>query len=186
MTKVINFIGGPGSGKSTFSYRLMSHLKVKGISCEYTGEYAKEKVWDDHLKIFDNQLLVFAQQQRRFHRLTGKVDYIVTDAPLVQFIYYLDEFSPGEEKGSPRFLALKELIWAEFNSFENINFFMKRPKVFSNEGRYQDSQKALKIDSAIQEVLEEGRVPFFSINCETSDMKEVLSYIREINDKDTP
>ncbi len=177
MTKVINFIGGPGSGKSTFAYRLMAHFKINGVSCEYTGEYAKEKVWDDHLKIFDNQLLVFAQQQHRLHRLLGKVDYIITDSPLVQFVYYLEEFTPEEEKKSERFQAFKKLIWAEFHSFANINFFMKRPSEFSNEGRYQDPQKALAIDAAIMEVLKTGGVPFTLLYCESSGLEEVLNAI---------
>jgi hypothetical protein len=180
MTKIVNFIGGPGSGKSTFSYRLMAHFKMNGISCEYTGEYAKEKVWDDHLKIFDNQLLVFAQQQHRLHRLVGKVDYIITDSPLVQFVYYLDEFTPDEEKKSERFLAFKKLIWAEFNSFTNINFFMKRPLEFNNEGRYQDSQKALKIDNEMMEILTMGGVPFSLLFCESSQLEDILNYIQAV------
>lgn len=182
MTTVINFIGGPGSGKSTFAYRLMAHFKTHGISCEYTGEYAKEKVWDDHLKIFDNQLLVFAQQQHRLHRLVGKVEYIITDSPLVQFVYYLNEFTPDHEKGSDRFLAFKILIWAEFHSFTNINFFMQRPSEFSNEGRYQDVKKALKIDSEMREVLETGEVPYVHLHCESSSMDDVTRYIREMEE----
>ncbi len=179
MTKVINFIGGPGSGKSTFSYRLMAHFKIQGISCEYTGEYAKEKVWDDHLKIFDNQLLVFAQQQHRLHRLLGKVEYIITDSPLVQFVYYLDEFTPEEKKGTERFKAYNRLVWEEFNSFDNINFLMQRPGGFSNEGRYQDSQKANKIDSEMKEVLTSGGVPYSLLYCEKSSLEDVLAYISD-------
>ena len=91
MTKVICLCGGPGVGKSTVATGLFSALKQRKVSCEYVSEYAKEVVWEGTHKLLENQIHIFAEQFRRQFRLLGKVDYIVTDSPLIlSSVYFRD------------------------------------------------------------------------------------------------
>ena len=44
--KVINFYGGPGTGKSVQAAATYCALKKQGLNCELVTEYAKDKLWD--------------------------------------------------------------------------------------------------------------------------------------------
>ena len=50
--------------------------------------YAKEFVWEQHQETFKNEFYFFAKQQHRLFRLNGKVNYIITDRPLILFVFY--------------------------------------------------------------------------------------------------
>ena len=58
---VVNLYGGPGSGKSTTAAGIFSELKMLGLNTELVTEYAKDKVWEKHESILDNQIYVFAK-----------------------------------------------------------------------------------------------------------------------------
>ena len=64
------------------------------ICSEYVQEYAKELVWDKNFEMLDgsekNQKIILAEQQKRMDKLMGKVDFIVTDAPLLLNTIYLN------------------------------------------------------------------------------------------------
>ena len=121
-TVVINLIGGPGAGKSTFAHGLMYELKVSGIECEFAAEYAKDVFFEENPKKLDNQIYIFGKQLQRLKRLEGKVDIIVTDAPLLHSIYY-------DAKNRKTF---RSLVLEEFNSFKNLNILLAAPEAGTN------------------------------------------------------
>ena len=41
LTTVINFLGGPGTCKSTFTSGVFAEFKRRGLDCEMSMEYAK-------------------------------------------------------------------------------------------------------------------------------------------------
>ena len=78
-TKVINFYGGPGSGKSTKAAGLYYKMNMAGFSVELNNEFAKECVWEDNVPMLKDQLYMLAHQHRKILRLVGKVDYVITN-----------------------------------------------------------------------------------------------------------
>lgn len=145
---VINAFGGPGAGKSTASLGIAEELKKLGYVAEYVPEYSKELVWDENWLLLDgtaaHQFIILEEQMKRMDRLVGKVDFIVTDAPILLNQVYNKELTPGYEK------MLQEL----YHQYENFNFLVKRdPKEFEKEGRIHDLKESLQKDEEIQGML---------------------------------
>ncbi len=72
LKKLINFFGGPSTGKSTYAAELYSDMKKRKLSVELVTEFPKDLIWDglDTILLCD-QLFVFANQHRRINRLVG-------------------------------------------------------------------------------------------------------------------
>lgn len=153
MTKVINFFGVPSSGKSTIASGLFHELKKKNYSVEYVSEYAKDVVYDDTHTLLENQLHIFSEQFRRQYRLLNKVDYIITDSPLLLSIVYLDWYD-GKRKYQEMSWAWKydfrEFIRLSFTEFDNINFYLHSSKDYDNNGRIQRKEDTKVIDEKIK------------------------------------
>ena len=81
--KVINFVGGPGSGKSTTAAGVFFGMKVTAQHpVELVTEHAKELTYAEAWKALENQQAVTSEQDQRQRRLQGHVDYVITDSPL--------------------------------------------------------------------------------------------------------
>ena len=89
---VINFYGGPGSGKSTAAAGLFYNMKIAGYSVELTDEFAKECVWEGNIPMLADQLWVLGHQHRKILRLSDKVDYIITDSPVLLSPIYRERY----------------------------------------------------------------------------------------------
>ena len=152
---VVNLYGGPGSGKSTTAAGVFSKLKIKGINAELVTEYAKDKVWDKHFSILDNQIYIFGKQYHKLFRLIDQVDVVVTDSPLLLSIIY----NQREYKKEQDALVLKVM-----DSFRCMNVFLNRVKVYNPKGRVQDEEGARKIDLDIKNMLKEHKVIYNSID----------------------
>lgn len=133
--KVVNFYGGPGSGKSTMAARVFSELKEHGVNAELVTEFAKDLTWQESMKVLDNQIYVFAKQFHRVWRLQDKVDFIVTDSPLMCSLIY------GTTSET-----FKRLVVEEFNKFDNVNVYLQRVKKYNPAGRSQTEVEATKLD----------------------------------------
>ncbi len=148
MTKVINLYGGPGTGKSTTAAGIFYLLKCEGVNCEMAREYAKEVVWEGRRHLLAQQIYVFAKQLKLLNDLDGKVDYIISDSPLILSSIYGITF-PHD---------FHSLVLHEFKRFENINYYLKRDKTYEPAGRVQDEDEAYEIDFQIREYLEEHSI----------------------------
>lgn len=146
MTQIINIYAGPGAGKSTTAAGLFHRMKSENISCELVTEFAKDVVWEGTVSQLRNQLWVFANQHNRIFKLLGKVDYIITDSPLLLSTIY----GPESEFYNPE---LQELIIKTVDSMNNRNFFLLRSKPFHQQGRLHDESEALELDKEILDML---------------------------------
>src|SRR4051812_26460559 len=141
MSYVINMIGGPGAGKSTTAAGVFFMLKLLNVRCELVTEFAKELTYDENWSDLKRQLYVTAEQERRQRRLVGKVDFIVTDSPLLLGVaYVMDERERHAVEQSARSL---------FNSYGNLNFFIERVKPYAAYGRKQTEEEARAIDQRL-------------------------------------
>jgi hypothetical protein len=140
MTRVINLWAGPGAGKSTTAAGLFFEMKHAGYKCELVTEYAKDLVYDGSLKHTQARDILNTQYIRQ-SRLYGKVDYIITDSPLLLSAIYSTEHN-----------TIKS-AHARFNKFNNINFFIHRVKPYASYGRAQTEQEARDLCVRIRRLL---------------------------------
>lgn len=157
-TLVINLIGGPGSGKSTCASGIFYQLKKLGINCELALEFAKDKVWEESIKILDDQLYVFGKQYHKLFRLNGKVDVIITDSPLIISILY--NKTPSE--------YFDKLVVEQYHTFNNLLFFINRAENYQTEGRLQTKEESEGLDSIIKEILQDNNILYDEIACENA------------------
>ena len=142
---VINFYGGPGSGKSTAAAGLFYNMKIAGYNVELTDEFAKECVWEGNIPMLQDQLWVLGHQHRKILRLSDKVDYIITDSPVL-----LSPIYRGRYVESLYSDIIDKMALECYNLDEtNINFMLGRQGDLEQKGRAQDLEESLEIDAAI-------------------------------------
>ena len=165
MTKLINFYGGPGSGKSTFSAQLFGIMKAKRMNVEYVPEFAKDLTWKQS-KCIDDQIYVFANQHHALYTLLGQVDYIITDSPLLLSLHYVTlGLSKFNRSYNPIFPTFEELIRETYRQYENIDYFVERgDRQFIQAGRNQNEQQAKEIDTSVYDLLNKEHIPFKTVN----------------------
>lgn len=152
MTRIINLFAGPGAGKSTTAAEVFSLMKKDGRSVELVTEYAKDLVWDG--AFMGNQIAILGEQDKRLYRLLNKVDYVITDSPLLLGALY----STGRH-ASPEFLNF--LLWA-FRTYDNQNFLLERRKggTYDPVGRNQDAMEANELDLKCEEFFKRFGIGF--------------------------
>lgn len=167
--KVVNLFCGPGGGKSTTATGIFYILKSRHhINCEYVSEYAKVLAWErDNVKITD-QLYVTAKQNRGLERLSGQVEYAITDSPLLLGLHYATSY---------KLKSLRPLTIELFNSYDNINFFIRRTKPYNPAGRWQNAEQAVAIDGEILKLLKELNVPFIEINGDENAAETIVWHL---------
>lgn len=149
-TTVINLFAGPGAGKSTTAAGLFYLMKCKDLKVELVTEYAKELAYDGLLNgTAQQQYEIFDEQYARMKRLQGKVDYIITDSPiLMQFMY--GERAPNMREEYPNY---PNDIKAAMAAFKNRDYLIERTKPYQTYGRVQDEEGARDLDREVRRLL---------------------------------
>ena len=98
-TKIINFFGGPGIGKSTQAAGLYALMKKNDMSVELTYEFPKILAWDENHSAIKDQFYITANQHRNISRLYGKVEYIIVDSPILFGMVYKDKYGVEYPQG---------------------------------------------------------------------------------------
>ncbi|HBM98073.1 MAG TPA: hypothetical protein DD413_01470, partial [Ruminococcus sp.] len=172
-TIVINAFAGPGAGKTTSCLEIAEKLKKQGFVTEYVQEYAKELVWDNKLDLLngsmENQFAILQEQLNRIDRLYGKVDFIVTDSPVLLNATYLKESNEKYVK------AVQEI----YSHFDNFNYFVERNvEAFETEGRIHNLEQSLQIDDELKDTLAELNLEYNTYNHSTIDniVQDAIEY----------
>jgi nicotinamide riboside kinase len=167
-TLIINLYGGPGCGKSTVAAGLFYELKCRGIECEMTGEYAKDKTWDNNLEVLDNQPFIFGQQLHRIWRLNNKVQFIVCDSPLLLSIIYSKEKSE----------LFEQFIVEQYNKYTNINFVLDRTVKYDPIGRNQTEEEANQLDNYLINIMNKYSIDYNNISGDSkTKVNKILEYL---------
>lgn len=154
--KVINMFGGPCTGKSTLAAGLFHYMKCQGCDVELVTEYAKDMVYEQRTNIMEDQVYIHAKQYRRISRLRDKVEYVITDSPILLAAAYAIE---------GYYSALEPLVIQTFCSFDNVNFLIRRPnEEYKQDGRIQNELQAIEKDELIVSLLTKSNQPYTVIN----------------------
>ncbi len=152
MPIVVNLFGPPGAGKSTGAARVFCELKQRGINAELVGEFAKDKTWEHNTKALSVQEYVFGKQSYRLARCREDVDVIVTDSPLPLSIIY--NRNPALDGNFER------VVMNVFNTYNNMNYFIKRVKPYNPKGRNQTQEESDALITPIKQLLEKYNIDY--------------------------
>ena len=180
-TIIVNLYGAPGAGKSSGAAYIFYKLKQAGIDCELVTEYAKDKVWEGHDFVFKDQCYIFGHQHYRLARVYGKVDVIVTDAPLLISAFYSDE-SVKRELTSIAFKTNEQYIK------KSLSYFVKRTKEYNPNGRFQNEKESDQVAYEMKEYLNSLDIRPFEIEGNEEGynkvVKDVIAFINGENEQE--
>lgn len=164
MTTIINLYGGPGIGKSTLAAKVFAAMKDAGCSVELVSEYIKQWAWEDRIPVDYDQFYIFGHQTKREHRLFDKVDYIVTDSPVMLVAYYTMLFGTPHQSVLFRSMYLTYLDMCHKKGHIHKHYLLKRYYPYQNEGRFQSEEEAYKIDEQLERFMREHGLPSIKVS----------------------
>jgi len=150
-TKIINLFGGPGVGKSTIASGLFYHMKMNGFKVEYASEWIKDKIYEGDKYPFLDELYAFAKQNKKINQMRDKLDYVITDSPLPLVLLY----STREPN------SFEQLVMDVFNSYDNVNFLIKRNHDYQEFGRNQNEKESEKLHRKLEDLLRKYNIKFY-------------------------
>jgi len=152
---VINLWGSPGSGKSTTAAGLFHKMKMADYNVELINEFAKDVTWEGHGNMLLDQLYISAQQNRKLERLRGKVEYCITDSPLLLCLAY---------KPENYYTLFDDFVKQVWDSYNNMNFLLQRTYPYRPNGRYHTEDQSAVIERDIRDILHHYEQEFTFIN----------------------
>lgn len=168
MTQYINIFAGPGAGKSTLAAELFATLKKQGKSVELVTEFAKDLVWENRKDTLQIQPYVSMKQFRNLARLKGKVDYVITDSPILKDSVYARKLTSLPQS----YYDLLGFLHNELGPSTNI--LLTRSTDYDTNGRLQTETEAISIDKDIRFMLLLQGIDFYECKY---DMNEVLEAV---------
>jgi len=139
MTVVINLFGAPCSGKSTAAAGIFYELKKNHVHCEMVREYIKSWAWEGRKPNAYDQMFLLGKQSKYESMLYGKVDFIVTDSPILLSGFY-DQYYANSTIVADAAMAFTER--AKANGITYLNFWLHGHNRYDARGRNQEQEEA--------------------------------------------
>ncbi|QKF94140.1 AAA domain-containing protein (nadR/ttd14) [Fadolivirus algeromassiliense] len=177
-TYIVNLIGGPCIGKTTLSALIFAKLKLhkNKYVAEYVQEYAKQLVWTKNFDLLNNQFYVSQYQYKLLKQMNGCLDYVVTDGPIIQGLYY----NLHNKDNISNIDKTEKFILQCHSEFNNINIFLKRGNYeYESQGRLQTEEESREIDVILKHLLKQNGIEFevFDANSEEENINKMIDYI---------
>ena len=159
MTRIINFFGAPGSGKTTATAEAFVRAKKKGYSAHLVQEYASELILQGDLETLKDQSKLFDEQLRRIKQADSKTDFIMVDSPLLLNIIY-----HRYRQNTPD-TNFEQKVLNSHKAFDSTNVFLKyNPEYYTSKGRVTSRDESFVIENKIKDFLKSAQVPFIEID----------------------
>ena len=162
-TVVINIIGGPGIGKTTVASELFAMLKKLNYEVENVNEFAKELVWEGRDNTFKDRLYMHAEQNHRLMQMNGKLDFIITDSPLVLTSIYNDFYLKDQQTKEYNDM-IHNVVETTWNYYNNKTYLIVRDTAYQSVGRRENEEEASIIDRKVREYLISHNIKYEVIN----------------------
>ena len=178
---LINFVGAPSCGKSMMAALTFVKLKTHHNSSELIQEYAKQLVWENRLEELANQWYVTKKQYDMIKAVYGKVDYVVTDSPLLIGLHYnryhTDNVCNVEKT--------EGMIVSKMEEFNNIYIFLKRNRKnpYETIGRIHNEEQSIEIEKNLKGLLDEFDLKYLEIESDVNNIDKIMEYIYSITFK---
>ena len=154
-TIVVEFYGGPSSGKSEAMARLFSLLKQRHISVEMAPEYAKKWAYEGRQIDGLDEFYILGKQIGAEAALFGKVAVIVTDRPVLMSSVYAGLYGGVRVGDGIRHAVIAYLDETEDRGIQRIAVVVPRRHTYEHIGRFEDYNQALVVDSVTRQHLGE-------------------------------
>lgn len=176
---LINFVGAPSSGKTTISSFTFVKLKTNHLSSELVQEYAKQLVWSENYEDLSNQWYVSKKQYEMLKSVYGKVDYLVTDSPLILGLHY----NRYHKDNVCNIEKTEKMILSKISEFNNVYIFLKRNLSLPYEkiGRIHNEQQSSEIEQNLKLLLDEFNLKYLEITSDINNIDTILEYIYSFN-----
>lgn len=119
-------------------------MKNLGYRVELVTEFAKDITYDKAQPILKDQLYVTAEQFHRVFRLSGQVDFVITDSPIPIGLAYAQEPFTG-----PWFT---NAVLGAYDTFDNIEVFVRRAGPYRTYGRNETEEQARALDAKLEAI----------------------------------
>ena len=172
MTVVINLFGGSGLGKSTTGALTFGEMKLQGFHVELVREYVKKWAWLGIKPSVTDQFYLAGKQWHAESHLYGKLDYLVTDSPVLLAGFYEQHFG-GEELCLPAILNHQRRAEKD-KDVKYLNLFLQRHKAFDTRGRYETAEQAAEIDVALREWLTKHDISFIDLEAPDRERPQAI------------
>ena len=170
---VINLFGAPGAGKSTGAAIVFAELKKRGVNAELVTEFAKDKTWEHNAMALGCQEYVFGKQSYRLARCKADVDVIVTDSPLpLSLLYVTDPALLGDG-------AFQKVVMNVFNSYNNLNYYVRRVKPYNPKGRNQTEAESDALAAPLKKLINENDISCVEIDGDDEGYAAVVKEVAE-------
>ena len=129
-------------------------------------EVAKDFVWSKRYECMKCQPLIFGKQLYRIERLIDKVDFVITDSPILLSAVY------GQIMGYQD--SFRRSVIDIFNNFENENIYIERVKPYSGIGRRQSEESARGVDEKVLNFLLDNCIKFTKIKGNADGVLQIV------------
>jgi nicotinamide riboside kinase len=172
MIRRINFLAGPGAGKSTAAARLFGELKAKGYDVEQVSEFVKKWAYEGRVPESFDQFYAFAKQLGNEEALMRSVSLLITDSPLIVNVAYSKFY------GCPYYPQLLDMVEYFERDYPSLNLFIDRTVDYVHKGRYQTLAQAQEFDALLWDLASTHvSQPLYKVD--VLNFRDVVSFVEE-------
>lgn len=174
-SKVVNFIGAPSVGKSLITALTFAELKCMHKSAELVQEYAKQLVWQERFEELNNQWFVSNSQYKMLKALQGRVEWILTDSPLLLGLFY----NKFHKDNVCNIQKTEQMILCKMSEFENVYIFLERGDFpYEQAGRIHTLQESDRIQRELKELMDAFGIKYLQVKSDKGSIEEIIRYIQ--------
>lgn len=176
MTCLINLFGSSSAGKSSLMADLFNTLKLKGYSVEMCPEIIKQWAWDGIRPNKYDQYYLMGQEIKQQSRLLGKVEFVISDSPVMQNAFYNNYLNNKDNLYEP---SRDYLNMVRLDGHKVLDYMLIRNKPFETTGRYQTEEESDLIAEKLQQYLVERGVQYIVLK--GKDHERVENILKSLN-----